>query len=294
MAPTIPHFSRHQRWFVGLSEEQIEDLMCSICRHIFDRPVVAFCGHTFCKVCIDGYLRASDRCPVCYMSLQDRPFHTCITLENLIHNFRMICDLGCGQQFFFRDRSLHLRTCDRFICDKCDERVGVIDTHNCVENINRRLAKRLVEISENRGLTTIKSIKQFLDPLFNDITPKEWNGLFRDFLTDCIANRFRGFHGTDRMNRTFELPNGKTFNVTKDLTVTHQPITFDKLVAYLGDKNREMARNGDPNAVIPNPNTPVIYSPRQPSQLEVFSSPRRSILFHLFDRFGQNKHTPGH
>ncbi|KAI6180019.1 Zinc-binding protein A33-like protein [Aphelenchoides besseyi] len=40
-------------------------LKCPMCKEFFVKPVSLCCGHTFCKLCCDKWLRSCTTCPVC-------------------------------------------------------------------------------------------------------------------------------------------------------------------------------------------------------------------------------------
>ncbi|KPP57201.1 hypothetical protein Z043_125098, partial [Scleropages formosus] len=50
-----------------MSEDFLKDhLKCSICLDMFDDPVTTYCGHSFCKSCLDRHLQYNDSvCPLC-------------------------------------------------------------------------------------------------------------------------------------------------------------------------------------------------------------------------------------
>ncbi|XP_034382317.1 E3 ubiquitin-protein ligase TRIM38-like [Cyclopterus lumpus] len=52
-----------------------EQLLCSICLHVFSEPVSTPCGHNYCKTCITGYWASSSqiKCPLCMKKFRRRP-----------------------------------------------------------------------------------------------------------------------------------------------------------------------------------------------------------------------------
>ena len=49
---------------VGKDEEELDEFICSICRDIFDEPVVTqCCRQSFCTVCIHQWLVDNNTCP---------------------------------------------------------------------------------------------------------------------------------------------------------------------------------------------------------------------------------------
>ncbi|XP_042372760.1 E3 ubiquitin/ISG15 ligase TRIM25-like, partial [Plectropomus leopardus] len=52
-----------------------QELTCSICLDLFDKPVSTPCGHNFCQACIGGYWASSSvcTCPLCKRQFDERP-----------------------------------------------------------------------------------------------------------------------------------------------------------------------------------------------------------------------------
>ncbi len=45
--------------------EEPAPLLCPVCKKVFAEPIISVkCGHTFCKVCIEGLVNAGKRCPL--------------------------------------------------------------------------------------------------------------------------------------------------------------------------------------------------------------------------------------
>ena len=65
--------------------DPVDDLTCTICSSIFEKPVTVICGHTFCEVCIVAALRTLPKCPICgYPSLGFQKLNTNIAIQSLI------------------------------------------------------------------------------------------------------------------------------------------------------------------------------------------------------------------
>ncbi|KAM9827048.1 tripartite motif-containing protein 16-like [Neosynchiropus ocellatus] len=54
---------------------QRESFTCSICLHILEDPVTLHCGHSFCKICVDGSWNDKNiyKCPHCRQTFTPRP-----------------------------------------------------------------------------------------------------------------------------------------------------------------------------------------------------------------------------
>jgi hypothetical protein len=54
----------HEPHVYDYAEEVDEDLTCHICLQPFVTPLDIPCGHTFCGVCLNSYLRFQQLCPI--------------------------------------------------------------------------------------------------------------------------------------------------------------------------------------------------------------------------------------
>ena len=51
--------------FVGVSEEELDEFTCGICRQIFIDPLVTqCCRQTYCSQCINEWLSSHNTCPL--------------------------------------------------------------------------------------------------------------------------------------------------------------------------------------------------------------------------------------
>ena len=46
-----------------------DQLKCTICTDIFEKPTVTNCGHTFCKHCIEQWKNQNEKCPLCWSNI---------------------------------------------------------------------------------------------------------------------------------------------------------------------------------------------------------------------------------
>ena len=52
--------------------QELDDLLsCHICKDFLKNPVLTPCGHTFCSLCIRGYLSNEPKCPLCLHELRE-------------------------------------------------------------------------------------------------------------------------------------------------------------------------------------------------------------------------------
>jgi hypothetical protein len=101
--------------FTGLTAIQKEELVCSICFGIFNKPKVTSCGCTFCNDCIRDWLTNGnnscplDREPLSVYDLRAAPR----SLTNIINKLVMRCEnetLGC-KGFYLEDLPKHATNC---------------------------------------------------------------------------------------------------------------------------------------------------------------------------------------
>eukprot|EP01114_Cavostelium_apophysatum_P017442 TRINITY_DN5181_c0_g1_i1.p1 TRINITY_DN5181_c0_g1~~TRINITY_DN5181_c0_g1_i1.p1 ORF type:complete len:240 (-),score=23.47 TRINITY_DN5181_c0_g1_i1:56-775(-) len=89
--------------FVALVDE---NLLCLICRKVYDRPVQCPC-HVFCYDCATNILRNGGRCPFDGTPLpanfQEQP-----NIRGIVGNLVTVCDNGCEWRGKWRDLNQHL------------------------------------------------------------------------------------------------------------------------------------------------------------------------------------------
>ncbi|XP_013392436.1 E3 ubiquitin-protein ligase TRIM22 [Lingula anatina] len=88
------------------------DLICGICRQVFDDPVSNVCPHVFCLKCISQRLRhnSSRVCPVCHKRLKAAPASPPKELVDRILTMKINCTSKCGEVFELRELKGHLNS----------------------------------------------------------------------------------------------------------------------------------------------------------------------------------------
>ncbi|XP_056281039.1 zinc finger protein RFP-like isoform X2 [Pseudoliparis swirei] len=72
-----------------------EQLLCSICLHVFSEPVSTPCGHNYCMACITGYWASSGqiKCPLCMKKFRRRPQLLVNTgFRDMVEHFKSISE----------------------------------------------------------------------------------------------------------------------------------------------------------------------------------------------------------
>lgn len=66
-----------------------EELTCSICQEVFNKPVTESCGHSFCKDCIDTWAEKQPHCPLCKAQLQENEPPINFVIERMVDRFQL-------------------------------------------------------------------------------------------------------------------------------------------------------------------------------------------------------------
>lgn len=66
-------------------------LYCSICQEVFKDPHRAPCGHSYCRQCIEPWLKQSKTCPEDRQPLSFSAMHHDFILENIIGDQQVAC-----------------------------------------------------------------------------------------------------------------------------------------------------------------------------------------------------------
>ncbi len=113
--------------FVNLTEDQKNEMLCSICLAILKSPVDTICGHTFCCDCINGWLNQyNESCPQCRHHLSPIFFNSKPYIDstkrfrNLIEKLRIKCDFvdkGCEEVLELGLLRKHLQKCQFNECN---------------------------------------------------------------------------------------------------------------------------------------------------------------------------------
>lgn len=102
-----------QRYFLNL-ESVSTHLYCSICQDVFDEPQRAPCGHSFCKKCIQQWLKQSKTCPEDRKPFTEKQLHYDFILANIIGDQMVACPFrvkGCEFIDKLERISSHRKSC---------------------------------------------------------------------------------------------------------------------------------------------------------------------------------------
>ena len=142
---------------VDISEQELEEFTCGICREIFIKPTVTkCCRQTYCLDCIQLWLSSHNTCPNDRSLLRSSdlmPAPRIVT--NLLNNLKVKCDFqmnGCESIVSLDELSIHLKECPfnpNNKCKNCGFNEDNDEEHNCVGNL---MIKSQSLLDENKRL----------------------------------------------------------------------------------------------------------------------------------------------
>ena len=81
------------------SDKVDPNLICSVCREVFENPVRTTCGHVFCRQCVSEWLSfGNDNCPECRKALKEEDVSADRLIASLIGNLVVHCPNGKEQK----------------------------------------------------------------------------------------------------------------------------------------------------------------------------------------------------
>ncbi|XP_068688810.1 E3 ubiquitin-protein ligase NRDP1-like [Montipora foliosa] len=107
------------------------NLICVICSGVFEKPVATQCGHTYCKECLDHWLRALSNgnvtltCPECHRKVSRSNVAPVLALNGFIESLLVECEYstnGCPAVLKLGDLESHMKDCEYSLlkCSKCN------------------------------------------------------------------------------------------------------------------------------------------------------------------------------
>ena len=144
---------------VGMLEKDLIELTCAICHEIFCEPVVTqCCRQTFCKSCIEEWLKTQNTCPNDRKFLsRDQLIQPPRLVLNLLNNIQIKCKYegkGCEAIPLIGELSRHLQECDHkpdLNCKTCGLLKIEDQEHNCVESLkmtNLKISNRMERLNK--------------------------------------------------------------------------------------------------------------------------------------------------
>ena len=96
------------------NKENIEDLICSICFNVLKNPISCSDkknSHSFCKECIDAFLKENNKCPLCKIIFEYKINNN---LQKELNKLSFKCQFkneGCNEILFYSDYLNHIFNC---------------------------------------------------------------------------------------------------------------------------------------------------------------------------------------
>ena len=97
-----------------IDKEKAKDLICPICLQLLINPINCSDeknSHSFCKGCIDKYLKEKDKCPICQLNFEYKRNNKTIDELNKLY-FRCIFESeGCNKIVSYSEYFNHINNC---------------------------------------------------------------------------------------------------------------------------------------------------------------------------------------
>ena len=151
-----------------------EELRCQVCWGVLQDPLQANeCEHTFCRVCINEWLKNSTTCPVDRNQLKVNQLRQIPRIvRNLINHLQLHCDFkskGCEQIVTLEDLETHNSKCNfnPEIPLECPKNCGALvpknrlTEHDCIKELRVLLCHQQKQISQL--IASINELVKFKD-----------------------------------------------------------------------------------------------------------------------------------
>jgi hypothetical protein len=107
-------------WNAELFVEVNQNLICSICKNVFYKPVMTvYCKHVFCYPCIHDWMWEADSCPLCREGIRGE-IRGVPDLDNLLRQQKIKCfnhTRGCTVELTLNTILEHQKACALFNVD---------------------------------------------------------------------------------------------------------------------------------------------------------------------------------
>lgn len=71
--------------------QELDDLLrCHICKDFLKNPVLTPCGHTYCSLCIRGYLNSEPKCPLCLNELRESMLRSEYLVNEITESYKAV------------------------------------------------------------------------------------------------------------------------------------------------------------------------------------------------------------
>lgn len=87
-------------------------LKCPICSEVFTEPVLPGCGHTFCKKCIETWIKVNFACPICRERIDKKKLGVNRIAKLAVEDLEVIClNKGCSWTGKYESLKRHEKDC---------------------------------------------------------------------------------------------------------------------------------------------------------------------------------------
>ena len=97
-----------------IDKEKAKDLICPICLQLLVNPINCseeINSHSFCKECIDKYLKEKNKCPICQLNFKYIISHKTIDELNSLYFQCVFEKEGCNKIVSYSEYFNHINNC---------------------------------------------------------------------------------------------------------------------------------------------------------------------------------------
>ena len=111
-----------------IEKENTEDLICPICYYVLKNPISCsnnINAHSFCKECIDQYLKENNKCPVCKLNFEYKIINELNDSLNKLSFECLFNKEGCKEILSYSEYLNHINNCkyDNNIIYECNIKI---------------------------------------------------------------------------------------------------------------------------------------------------------------------------
>ena len=161
------------RKFVSLANVS-KHLYCCICEEIFNNPIrTKECGHTFCKTCLQKWVKYNKNCPLCRKNIVFKNTKRDNIAYNIINDLEVFCNNNCPWKGNLSELKKHLKKCNlnpnkinNTIKEalKNNKSKSLVINSNITDNLDKTCEKQKNEgedDDEEEGRASVDSITSF-------------------------------------------------------------------------------------------------------------------------------------
>ena len=136
----------------GKDQDELDEFICSICRFIFEEPVVTHCcRQSFCRKCIEWEVKHN--CPKNRNAKVGQISPAPLMVINLLNKLKIKCEnygKGCQTVLTIKEMANHIKTCNT--CDSCKTSKKLLsDKQNEIQSLELSIENMRIDLNQFKG-----------------------------------------------------------------------------------------------------------------------------------------------